>query len=75
MTKEELMEQAVIAMVAWFDNENNSLKKDKYGSRSTTKAFYERMDCCAYAEWCARKALGQSVSEEFEGVPRLTLTL
>jgi len=71
MTKEELMEQAVIAMVAWFDNENAPLKKD----RSSTEAFHERMDLCAYAEWCSRKALGQPVSEEFEGVPRLVLTL
>jgi len=75
MTKEELMEQATIAMVAWFDNENAPLKKDIYGSRSSTKAFYERMDLCKYAEWCARKALGQPVPEEFEGVPRLVLTL
>ena len=55
--------RAVEAMVLWFDAENDDLG-----------TFHDKMDLCKYAEWCARRALGQEVGE-FEGVPRLVLVL
>lgn len=57
----KLLQKAATAMVAWFDAE----KKD-------TGTFWEKADLCKYAEWAARKALGQDVGE-FEGIPRLFL--
>lgn len=50
------------AMVRWFDAEDQTL-----GS------FHDRMDLCKYAEWAARRALGEDVGE-FEGVPRLIIS-
>ena len=58
-----LLREAAESMVAWFDAEDKNL-----GS------FHDRMDLCKHAEWTARKALGQNVGE-FEGVPRLILTM
>lgn len=58
-----LYKAAVEAMVLWFDAENQNL-----GS------FHEKMDLCAYAEWTARRAMGQDVGD-FKGVPRLVLTI
>ncbi len=68
MDKTELLEQAAIAMVTWFDAED----------RKIAASFNDKMDYCKYAEYCARKALGQDVTEfekdgEFVGVPRLVL--
>jgi hypothetical protein len=59
----KLLREAAESMVAWFDAEDKNL-----GS------FHDRMDLCKHAEWTARKALGQDVGE-FEGVPRLILTI
>lgn len=58
----ELLLAAAEAMVRWFDAEDGNLG-----------TFHGRMDLCKYAEWTARKALGQEVGE-FEGVPRLVLS-
>jgi hypothetical protein len=58
----EAMEAAVKAMVRWFDAEDQNM-----GS------FHDRMDLCKYAEWAARRALGEDVGE-FEGVPRLIIS-
>lgn len=53
--------QAVEAMVRWFDAERDNLG-----------TFHDKMDLCKYAEWAARKALGEDVGE-FKGVPRLLI--
>lgn len=55
--------EACKAMVLWFDAEDKNLG-----------TFHDKMDLCKYAEWAARKALGQEVGE-FEGVPKLVLVL
>ena len=52
---------AVTAMVAWFDAE-----------KADTGTFWDKADLCKYAEWAARKAIGQDVGD-FEGIPRLFL--
>lgn len=52
---------AVTAMVAWFDAE-----------KADTGTFWDKAELCKYAEWAARKAIGQDVGE-FEGIPRLFL--
>ena len=56
------LEAAVEAAVRWFDAEDESLG-----------TFHDRMDLCCYAEWAARKSLGQDVGD-FQGVPRLLIT-
>jgi hypothetical protein len=53
--------EACEAMVLWFEAEDQNLG-----------TFHDRMNLCKYAEWAARKALGQDVGE-FKGVPQLVL--
>lgn len=64
--KDDLALEACRAMVNWFDGE--MLSGDE---RMDWRDLY---DLCKYAEWCARKALGQDVGE-FEGCPRLVISL
>jgi len=56
------LEAAVEAAVLWFDAEDEYLG-----------TFHDRMDLCCYAEWAARKAIGQDAGD-FKGVPRLLIT-
>ncbi len=56
---EPTKDDALTAMIAWFDAESKSL-----GS------FYDRMELCNYAEWAARKSIGQDVGD-YKGVPQL----
>ncbi len=56
---EPTREDALTAMIAWFDAESKNL-----GS------FNDRMELCNYAEWAARKSMGQDVGD-YEGVPQL----
>ena len=58
---DELLE-AVRASAFWAEAEHQTL-----GS------FYDRMDLCAYAEWCCGKALGRPHDDEFRGVPQIIL--
>jgi hypothetical protein len=57
----ELLRDAVTAIVAWFDAEDQN-----------TGTFWDRCDLCKYAEWAARRALGQDVGE-YKGIPRLVI--
>lgn len=59
----ERLQAAIAAQIRWFNAERDGLG-----------TFHDRMDLCKYSEWAARKAMGEDVGE-FEGVPRLIITV